>query len=80
MLIEQIIEFESRVPGPLVVHIILKLVIFMTKQKSSKANLWAHYLMLKMLQKAMYLDFPDLGQVTKLNPKMQDFKRVLDFT
>ena len=34
----------------------------------------------KMLQKAMYLDFPDLGQVTKFNPKMQDFKRVLDLT
>ena len=30
MLIEQIIEFESKVPGPLVVHIFLKLVIFMT--------------------------------------------------
>ena len=28
----------------------------------------------------MYLDFPDLGQVTKFNPKMQDFKRVLDLT
>ena len=80
MLIEQIIEFESRVPGPLVVHIFLKLVIFMTKQKSSKANLQVHYLMLKMLQKAMYLDFPDFGQVTKFNPKMQDFKRVLDLT
>ena len=78
MLIEQIIKFESRVPGPLVVHIFLKLVIFMTKQKSSEANLQVHYLMLKMLQKAMYLDFPDLGQVTKFNPKMQDFKRVLD--
>ena len=80
MLIEQIIEFESRVPGPLVVHIFLKLVIFMTKQKSFKANLRVHYLMLKMLQKAMYLDFPDLGQVAKLNPKMQDFKRVLYLT
>ena len=80
MLIEQIIEFESRMPGPPVVHIFLKLVIFMTKQKSSKANLRVHYLMLKMLQKAMYLDFPDLGQVTKFNPKMQDFKRVLDLT
>ena len=35
MLIEQIIiEFESRVLGPLVVQIFLKLVIFMTKQKS----------------------------------------------
>ena len=61
MLIEQIIEFESRVPGPLVVHIFLKLVIFMIKQKPSKTNLRVHYLMLKMLQKAMYLDFPNLG-------------------
>ena len=59
MLIEQIIEFESKVPGPLVVDIFLKLVIFMTKQKSSKPNLRGHYLMLKMLQKAMYLDFSD---------------------
>ena len=33
MLIEQIIEFESKVPGPLVVRIIfLKLVIFMTNK------------------------------------------------
>ena len=80
MLIEQIIKFESRVPGPLIVHIFLKLVIFMTKQKSSEPNLRVHYLMLKMLQKAMYLDFPDVGRVTKFNPKMQDFKRVLDLT
>ena len=57
MLIELIIEFKSRLSGPLVVHIFLKLVIFMTKQKSSKANLRVHYLMLKMLQRAMYLDF-----------------------
>ena len=78
MLIERIIEFESRVHGPLVVYIFLKLFIFMTKQKSLEANLRVHYLMLKMLQKAMYLDFPDLGQVTKFNPKMQDFNRVLD--
>ena len=82
MLIEQIIEFESKVPGLLVVHILLKLVIFMTKQKSSKANLQVHYFMLKMLQKAMYgyFDFSDLGQVTKFYLKMQDFKRVLDLT
>ena len=38
MLIEQIIEVKSRVPGLLVVYI-PKVVIFMTKQKSSKANL-----------------------------------------
>ena len=80
MHIEQIIEFESKVPGPLVIHIFLKLVILMTKQKSSKANLQVHYLILKMLQKAMYLDFPDLGQATKFNPKMQDFNCVLDLT
>ena len=64
MLIEQIIEIELRVPWPLVVHIFLKLVIFMTKQKSSKANLRVHYLMLKMLQKAMYLDFPKSQNLT----------------
>ena len=43
MLIEQIIEFESRVPGPQVVHVFLKLVIFITKQ-NFKANLGANYL------------------------------------
>ena len=81
MIIEQIIEFESKVPGPFSrTYIPIKLVIFITKQKSSKANLRVHYLMLKMLHKAMHLDFPDLGQVTKFKPKMQDFKRVLDLT
>ena len=58
MVIEQIIEVESRVLGLQVVHI-LKLVIFMTKQKSSKANFRVNDLMLNMLQKAMYLDSPD---------------------
>ena len=33
MLIEQAIEFWLRRPGPLVVHVDLKLVIFMKKQK-----------------------------------------------
>ena len=28
----------------------------------------------------MYLAFSDLGHATKFNPKMQDFKRVLDLT
>ena len=63
MRIERIIEFESRVPGSLVVHIFLKLVIFMAKQ-NFKANLGANYLMLKILQKAIYLASLDLGQVT----------------
>ena len=48
MLIEQIIEFESMVSEPLVVHVFLKQVIFITKQNSR-----ATYLMLKMLQKAI---------------------------
>ena len=52
----------------------------MTKQKSSKASLRVNDLMLKMLQKAIYLDFPDQEKVIKFNPKMQDFKRVLDLT
>ena len=39
MLIEQIIEFELRVHRPLVVHVFLKLVIFMTKTKIFKAKL-----------------------------------------
>ena len=73
MLIEQVIEFEARVPRPLIVHIFLKLVIFMTNQKSSKAYLQVHCLMLKMLQKAMYLDYPDLCQVTKFNPQNARF-------
>ena len=34
MLIEQIIEFELRGLGPLAVHVLLQLVIFITKQKS----------------------------------------------
>ena len=33
MLMEQIIEFALRVPKPLVVHVLLKLVIFMTQEK-----------------------------------------------
>ena len=65
---EQIIEFELRVPGSLVVHVFLKLVIFTTKQ-NFKANLGANYLMLEMLLKAIYLASHDLGQVTKFNPK-----------
>ena len=34
MLIEQIIEYELRGPGPLAVHVLLQLVIFMTKKNS----------------------------------------------
>ena len=71
MLIEQIIGFESRVPGR---YIFIKLVIFMTKQKSSKANLWVHYLILKMLQKAMYFDFLDFAKSQNLTTKCKILK------
>ena len=36
MLIEQIIEFEWKRPGPLVVHVLLLLLIFMTKRNSRR--------------------------------------------
>ena len=82
MLIEQIIEFELRVPRPLVVHAFLKLVIFMAKQKSPTQNHRLKYcLMLNILQKAMYRASPDLGQVTyKILPQNAKFKRVLVLT
>ena len=41
----------------------------MTKQKSSKANLRVNDLMLKMLAKAMYLDFLDQTKSQNLTPK-----------
>ena len=69
MLIEQLIEVESRVLGPLVVHIFLKLVISMKKQKSSKANLRVHYFILKMLQKASILISLSWAKSQNLIPK-----------
>ena len=72
MLNEKTIEFELKSLGPLVVHIFLKLFIFMTKQESPRQ--------IFELQKAMCLASSDLGKVTKFNPKIQDFKRVLNLT
>ena len=68
MRLEQIIEVESRVTG-LLTYIFQNLVIFTTKQKSSTANLGVNDLMLKMLQKAMYLDSPDQAKSQNLTPK-----------
>ena len=65
MLIEENIKFELRVPRPLVEHVFLKLVIFMTKQKSPRQNhRFKYYLMPNIWQKAMYRASPDLGQAT----------------
>ena len=68
MLIEQIIEIESRVSGLLVVHI-PKTRYFHDKTKILKANFRVNNLMLKMLQKAMYLDSPDQAKSQNLSPK-----------
>ena len=68
MLIEQIIEVESRVPGLLVAYI-PKTGYFHNKTKSSKANLLVNDLMLKILQKSMYRDFLDQARSQNLTPK-----------
>ena len=67
MFIEQIIEFELWGPWPCnrTYCIILKLVIFRTKQRSPrKINRQVkYYLLLNILQKAMYLASLHLDQV-----------------
>ena len=68
MLIEQIIEVESRVLGLQVVHI-PKTGYFHDKTKSTKANLRVNDLMLKMLQKTMYLDSSGQAKSQNLTPK-----------
>ena len=82
MLIEQIIAFELRGPGPLYlpVHVLVQLVIFMKKTKIFKENLRVdYYLLLKYCTRQYILISPTLVQsLTKFNRKMQDFKRVLD--
>ena len=57
-----------------------KIDYFHDETKISKANLQVNYLMLEMLLKAMYLASPNLGQITKFNPKMQNFNRVFNLT
>ena len=68
MLIEQIIEVESRVLGLQVVHI-PKTCYVHDKTKIFKANLRVNDLMRKMLQKAMYLDSFDQAKSQNLTPK-----------
>ena len=84
MLIEQIIEFETKVHGPSgrSLLVLLKLVIFIVKQilhgKSSRQSLFT----VKNISLGnVYLAFFYLGRVTyNIQPKMQDFKRILDLT
>ena len=79
MLIEQIIELESRVPGLLVVHI-LKTGYFHDKAKIFKGKSSSEWFNAKNVAENNVPWIPWPGQVTKFNPKMQDFKRVLDLT
>ena len=72
MLIEQIIEVETISAWAPVAHI-PKTGYSMTKQKSSKANLRVNDLMLKMLQKAMYLDSPGQAKSQNLSPNCRIF-------
>ena len=50
-------EFELKGPGPLVVHALLKLDIFMTKKNLQSKNS-SDYLLLKILYEAMYFASP----------------------
>ena len=73
MLTEQIIEFKLRGLVPLVVHVLVQLVIFMTKQKSRKKTFeW-----IIARGNVLYFSLPR-PKTTKFNHKIQDFKRVLD--
>ena len=64
MLMEQIIEFELRVPKPLVVHVLLKLFFHDTRKIFLANHRLKYYLMLDIMQKPMYRAFPDPSQVT----------------
>ena len=79
MLIEQIIEVESRVLGLQVVHI-PKTGYFHDKTKIFKSKSSNKWFNAENVAESNVLWFPWPGQVTKFNPKMQDFKRVLDLT
>ena len=65
MLMEQIIEFELRVPGPPGRTCTHENGYFHEEEKSSSRS----SLIAKILQEAMYLTSPYRGQITKFNPK-----------
>ena len=79
MLIEQIIEVQSRVPGLLVIHI-PKSGYFHGKTKVFKGKSLSEWFNAKNVVESNVPWIPRPGQVTKFNPKMQDFKRVLNLT
>ena len=79
MLIKQIIEIESMVPGLLVIHI-SKTGYFHDQTKIFNGKSSSESFNAENVAESNVPWFPWPGQVTKFNPKMQDFKRVLDLT
>ena len=75
MLIEQIIEFELKGPGLPAVHALPQLIIFMTKQTSLSGSV---ILPIYCRRHCTLLSPTWAKSLTKFNPKMQEFKRVLD--
>ena len=76
MLIALNIAFELRVPGPLIVLFLLKLVIFMKKKISKGSRPVIIYLLLKILQEEMHLSYPTSAKlliIITFKPKMQTF-------
>ena len=81
MLIEQIIEFELRGPNDTFTRTCTPTTgYFYEKTKISKENLRVnYYLQLKYCKRQCTLiSLTWAKSLTKFNPKMQDFKRVLD--
>ena len=79
MLNEQTIKFELRGSGPPdSIHVLLKLVIFMAKQKSPKQILKWLFTAKNVAGSINVTCFSYLRQVTKFNLQFQDFKSALD--
>ena len=64
MLIKQTIQFEMSGPGPPGRTCTLKLVIFMTRQKSLGRSSFGSLFTAKILQEALHLTSRYLGQIT----------------
>ena len=69
----KIIEYESKGPGPSGRTCTSTTGYFYDKTKISSFSSGSLFIA-KILQEAMYFTFLYLGQSTKFNPKMQDFK------
>ena len=78
MLIEQIIEFELRWPGPCSRTYTLTTVYFHDKTKICKENFRVdYYLLLNYCWRQCIPFFPTWAKsLTKFNTKMQDFKNI----